>query len=196
MRHGVGPVLAAVGAMVACAHGIESRKATFRDLPGSLTSCPAGQLASTVAEVTGREWAPGDRLTIRGHLAVVAWGPPCAAADEGTASGVKHCAVAWTLWDTATPPVEIDDDLPAGQIRLTADGSSVLPALADARDAKAAQAAAGDLDVTIFGALPERLCESENGYPEQAERTTKVDCAPLSLQIYPVSVTRICRNVK
>src|SRR3954471_13644121 len=115
-----------------CAHqSVASRTAAFA---GSLPICVDAPDVLTVAEARRTPWGPGDRLVVHGHLAIVAWGPPC----DGTtpqASGA-HCGRSWTLWDADRHPLELFDQSPAdaGALTLTArapehGGAFTLPAL-------------------------------------------------------------------
>jgi len=102
------------------------------------------------------------------------------------------------LWDAGWPPVALSDQSPsdAGALTLAAGtparaGAFTLPALAEG-DEKRAATPPLDVEVTVTGEIPAELCESTDGYP--SVRTTKVDCAPISLAVYALTVTHVCRN--
>jgi hypothetical protein len=188
--------VALVAASSGCAHqSAASRTAAFA---GSLPICVDAPDALTVAEARGTSWGPGDRLVVHGHLAIVAWGPPC----DGAASHASgaHCARSWTLWDADPHPVELFDQSPAdaGALTLTArapeKGAFTLPAL-DEGEAPRAGTPALDIEVTVTGEIPAELCEPTNVYPGmQGSRSTKVDCASISLDVAPLTVTGVCRS--
>src|SRR3954463_2776362 len=127
-------------AWLGCARS-DARGAMLRGPRPSLAVCLPGQAARTVGDLLPLAWAPGDRMTVRGYLAAVAYGPPCEGAQP-PGSG-RHCGVAWTLSEVSSRPLAYDDSLPGDLMQLT---SGPLPILNDDRDAVAARATAGDLD--------------------------------------------------
>jgi hypothetical protein len=203
--------LAASIALAGCAQGSAgSRVAALRDFARSLPACASGEPAMSVADAMARTWKAGDRLVVRGHLSVVSFGPPC---DSNTPPDTdSHCGVAWTLWSSAQHPTAFENSVPGGVVSLATDasvtgGASGLPALVEGSDAKAAQNAVTDLDVTVSGTLPDHLCRHEarpdrpdgeiaigRKCPRNDYEDCREDCVG-TLAEHPLVVATSCRNV-
>jgi hypothetical protein len=152
-----GSVAAGAALAGACLHdSVNARRGTLAEFARALPTCPAQSHVWNVSEVAGSGWVPGSRVLVRGHLAVVSFGPPCP--DDPSTSG-QHCGVTWSLWGTPAHPAAFAD-LVSGEV-LTLAGA--LPRLVDERDRQAAQTAIADIEVTVAGTLPDRACDPANG---------------------------------
>jgi hypothetical protein len=162
-----------------------------------------------VGVALGKWWMPGDRALVRGYLAVISVGPPC---DPKVSPGGGRCGGLWTLWESASHPVEFEFG-PGNALTLAAqssaaDGSSPLPELPEPLDAgrTPAQPAFRDLDVTISGSIPEHLCAPETDslfeVPIGERCTGRMTsagvcevCAQRWLRQLALNVETVCRNL-
>jgi hypothetical protein len=181
----------------------------MQDFARFLPACAAGEPAMSVTDALARTWKAGDRLLVRGYLSVVSYGPPC---DSRLPPGSDaHCGVAWTLWSSGRHPIEFANSVPGGVVSLVSEASATgskigLPTLTDgSSDAKAAQWAIPDLDVTVLATFPDHLCRHEEQLdrpdgeitigtkcPRNDYNDCEEDCIGTLLQ-YPLTVVTTCR---
>ena len=176
--------LAAISAaaLCACAHGdVRGRETTFTAFVRSLSPCPPQLSAPSAGDIAGGLAPPGSRMSARGYLAVVAFGPPC---PGDPANPRSHCGLTWSLWGSTNHPREFDDSVSGGVILLA---GAALPSLVDQRDVEAARSALADINVTISGTVPDHICDPEDG--------TLMGKAPCRARLREstVDVTAVCR---